>query len=248
VDTQSTLLREKLFNEWIQFYGEFLVIIALLTEYPHIEDDIYRRALADAEAKQKEPLPEDTWDRIGVKLSLLKPKLVEDFPVLLRRTTLVMVVASFEAFLMSSIDHVLRAHNELIKAKLDGKQRKKITDPAKMIKKRINKEIDGLVSIKNKLDYITGHLKVDPEFPRPMDVEGEIFEIDATRNLIVHSRCIVTQRYLNAARGSKLKIGEERPIPHEYVRQSCNTLFNASRYLHFGFEKTFCLINAQKND
>ena len=52
VDTNGISLKENLRSAWLQFYSEFLVIVAWRTEYPYLKDDLRRRALADAEKKR----------------------------------------------------------------------------------------------------------------------------------------------------------------------------------------------------
>lgn len=52
------------------------------------------------------------------------------------------------------------------------------------------------------------------------DRKHEIVEIIATRNLIVHSRCLVDDRYVKSVRDSKLTVGQARNL-------EVNILFNA---------------------
>ena len=236
MDTNGISLKENLRSAWLQFYSEFLVIVAWWTEYPYLKDDLRRRALADAEEKRDMPLPKDDWKRIEVKLALLMPKLVEDFPILLRRATLVMVVSSFETFLSDSIREILRARNDLITVSLGKRQKKDITSGQDVVQKRINKQLNALNSLKQKLDFIKNKpFGVQLNFPA--HAETEIYEIDAVRDLIVHGGCIVNRRYLDKVKHSRFKIGEEKPIDDAYVKKSSNTLLNASMNVSKGLRK-----------
>jgi hypothetical protein len=247
MDSTTLSLKERLQSRSRQFLAEFLVIMSWWLEYPDLKDDLLRRALVQAEETGGMPLLEDEWKRIELKLALLKPKLVEDFPILLRRTTLIMVIASFETFLIDSIADILRAKTDLITVSLGKRQKKDITSQQEIVHKKINKELNALNSLKQKLDFIKNKpFYVHLNFPS--HVEAKIYEIDATRDLIVHGRCIVSQRYLDKVKGSKFKIGEDRPIDDGYVKKSSHTLFNAAMDIHEAFEKRFVKSGARADE
>jgi uncharacterized membrane protein len=238
VDTMEFSLKENLWSKWLQFYADFLVIMSWWTEYPYLKEDVRRRALAEAEGKRGKPLPEDDWKRIEVKLALLMPKLVEDFPILLRRTTLVMVVSCFETLLADSIREIMLARPDLITVSLGKRQKKDMTSPKEIVQTRINKQLNALNSLKQKLDFIKNEpFHVQLNFPSY--AETAIYEIDAARDLILHGGCLVNRRYLDKVKNSRFKIGDERPIDDAYVVKSSNTLYNASLNVHEGFEKRF---------
>lgn len=234
----------------LQFLGEWLAITSMYRVYQHthMRKYVYEQASREAAEEGAALLPDEDWSLIEAKWAMLLPRIVDqDFPVLLRRTTVVMVVSSFEVFLVDSISHVLRHRPDLIEVKLKKRKRKKLSTSQELLRERIGKKLKTLQSIEQKLIYIMREpLRVDPGFPP--SAESKIVEIDGTRDLIVHSRAIVNQRYLKKAKGSKFRIGDERPIDDAYVVGACYTLVSAVAHLLDGFAKRFDFLSFQKID
>ena len=211
---RSRDLEDRLRETWLQFFGEHLVITAMFSVHKDkaIREHFHERALEEAEEKRASQLPEAYSSRIETKLASLLPRIVnEGFPLLSRRTTVVMVVSSFEVYLVDCITHVLRHRPDLIAVKLKQKKVTKLSIPVKVREAKISQQVRALPSMKNKLDFIMREpLGVDARFPPSK--ETDIIEIDATRNLIVHGGTVVNQRYLDAVNRSEFKIGSERPI------------------------------------
>jgi len=209
------------------------------------QDEYYEAALDVALTGGSGIFPPDFDPVLAYGFSKLMPHFVSEFPRLLRQTSLVMVVAAFESFVMDSLRTVLDIKPKLLKVELNKKKRKKLTNPTDLRREKLNRKMEQLASdsIEKKFDFVRSTC---PDFDDKHLQTESVIEIFETRHIIVHNGGIVSQRYIQKIPKSDFAVDDERPIDDKYLRDSHRTInFSALRLCGL-FLKEFCGVTLPK--
>ena len=136
---------------------------------------------------------------MGLEIEVRYPRLANNM-ILIYLTTL------FEAFVLDSVRAVITGVARDLRR---GQGRDAVNGLLVRLLRRQVTDL-GFRSIQVKLRFVEDTLGVDPRgYPEtPADLE----ELYATRNLLVHNGGVVNRKYLSLVRGSRLRVGETRPV------------------------------------
>ncbi|MBI4962139.1 MAG: hypothetical protein HY913_02580 [Desulfomonile tiedjei] len=230
-------MTEEIFSDTLDvifssFLRRYYTLAAFKGEYSEYQDQIAERAYKESLRLREKPDPEDFLKRHKHKFNLAKPMFVAEFPPLLWRSTLIICVSCFEFFLVDSIRAVLRYQPDSIKNNC-----KSAIDPVEC-------QISKVDTFHKRFELITKmpfniQLHFPETEPPEPSKEDQLYEIHATRNLLVHNMGIVSQRYYNARGFRCYEVGQERPIDNDYVNTSLNTLYNVAGRVWLGLRERF---------
>jgi len=156
---------------------------------------------------------------MGLEIEVRYPRLANNM-ILIYLTTL------FEAFVLDSVRVVITGVARDLRR---GQGRDAVNGLLVRLLRRQVTDL-GFRSIQVKLRFVEDTLGVDPRgYPEtPADLE----ELYATRNLLVHNGGVVNRKYLSLVRGSRLRVGETRPVDDEYVHAAIATVQGVGEYLY----------------
>jgi hypothetical protein len=191
--------------------------------------------LAKTDKRRLERLVDRADDLTDVHIFVpLERKLFRQFPELIRVLSLLYLVAIFESYLVDIVREILLTCPDALKSgrQFTAEAIIKLGEQKQIISYLAEKEIDDLLykSFPDVVDYF------DKKFNINLNASGvsaeNIVEILATRNIHVHNRGIVNQRYLESVRGSKLKAGTYKPVTREYLRDSIGLISTLVEFIN----------------
>jgi hypothetical protein len=207
---------------------------------------------AKADKRRLERLMDKADDLTDVHMfAPLEKTLFRQFPELIRVLGLVYLVAIFETYVVDIVREILLTCPSALKS---GRQCAaetiiKLGDRKQIISYLAEKEVDDLLyrSFPDVVNYF------DKKFGINLDASGvsseNIVEILATRNIHVHNRGIVNQRYLEWARGSTSRVGAYKPITREYLRESIDSISSLAGFINTEVQgKYFASQDASRTD
>jgi hypothetical protein len=177
--------------------------------------------LARTDKRRLERLMDRAEDLTDIDIFVpLERKLFRQFPELVRVLGLLYLVAIFESYLVDIVRAILLTCPDTLKSgrQFTAETIIKLGDQKQIISYLAEKEVEDLKGFSAVVNYF------DEKFNINLNASGvsvkNIVEILATRNIHVHNRGIVNQRYLELVGGSTLKVGAYKPVTEEYLRDS----------------------------
>jgi len=147
-------------------------------------------------------------------------------PELIRVLGLSHIVTILEGYLVDIAREILLAHPNALRSgrQLSAETVLQLGGQKQIVRYLAEREVEELLykSFPDVADYF------DKKFNINLNASavsvGQIVEILATRNIHVHNRGIVNQRYLQSVRDSTLKLGAYKSISEDYLRHSINLI------------------------
>ena len=164
----------------------------------------------------------------------LERKLFRQFPELIRVLGLLYLVAIFESYLVDIVREILLTCPDALKSgrQFTAETIMKLGQQKQIISYLAEKEVDDLLykSFPDVVNYFDKKFRINLN---ASGVSGEnIVEILATRNIHVHNRGTVNQRYLELVRGSTLKAGAYKSITRGYLRDSIDSISTLVEFIN----------------
>ena len=171
----------------------------------------------------------------------LERKLFRQFPELVRLLGLLYLVAIFESYLVDIVREILLTCPDALKSgrQFTAEAIIKLGEQKQIISYLAEKEVEDLLykSFPDVVNYF------DKKFNINLNASGVsaelIVDILATRNIHVHNRGIVNQRYLELVRGSTLKLGAYKPVTREYLRDSIDTISTLVEFINTKVQRKY---------
>mgnify|MGYP001112910043 CR=1 FL=1 len=171
----------------------------------------------------------------------LERKLFRQFPELVRLLGLLYLVAIFESYLVDIVREILLTCPDALKSgrQFTAEAIIKLGEQKQIISYLAEKEVDDLLykSFPDVVNYF------DEKFSINLNASGvsveNIVEILATRNIHVHNRGIVNQRYLELVGGSTLKVGVYKPVTREYLRDSIGSISTLVEFINTKVQRKY---------
>jgi hypothetical protein len=145
---------------------------------------------------------------------------------------LLYLVAIFESYLVDIVREILLTCPDTLKSgrQFTAETIIKVGDQKQIISYLAEKEVEDLKSFRDVVSCF------DKKFNINLNASGvlvdNIAEILATRNIHVHNRGIVNQRYLEFVGGSALKVGAYKPITRQYLRDSIDSISTLVEFIN----------------
>jgi hypothetical protein len=164
----------------------------------------------------------------------LERKLFRQFRELIRVLGLLYLVAIFESYLIDIVREILLTCPDALKSgrQFTAETIMRLGKQKQIMSYLAEKEVDDLLhrSFPDVANYF------DKKFGINLNVSGvpveAISEILATRNIHVHNRGMVNQRYRESVVGSTLKIGAYRPISRLYLKDSIHSISTLVEFIN----------------
>ncbi len=169
---------------------------------------------------------------------------------LISRLSVVYLVSILEACLRDTVRSLLLINKNPLKnehRKLNTKEIIEFGNIDNLIHSLIDDELYGFSkrSFKQQADYLKNHFDIDL-FKSNVDVV-RIDELKATRNLIIHNKGLVDQRYLDTVSKSSFELNDIRTIDSEYLASSINNVKQIIRFINKqGFSKSLDILSKDK--
>ena len=189
--------------------------------------------LAKTDERRLERLMDRAEDLTDIHMFVpLERKLFRQFPELVRVLGLLYLVAIFESYLVDIVRAILLTCPDTLKSgrQFTAETIIKLGDQKQIISYLAEEEVEDLKGFSDVVSYF------DEKFNINLNASGvsveNIVEILATRNIHVHNRGIVNQRYLKFVRGSTLKVRAYKPITREYLRDSIDSISTLVEFIN----------------
>ena len=198
--------------------------------------------LAKTDKRRLERLMDRADDLTDVHIfAPLERKLFRQFPELVRVLGLLYLVAIFESYLVDIVREILLTCPDALKSgrQFTAEAIIKLGEQKQIISYLAEKEVEDLLykSFPDVVNYF------DKKFNINLNASGvsveNIVEILATRNIHVHNRGIVNQRYLELVGGSTLKVGAYKPITRKYLRDSIDSISTLVEFINTEVQRKY---------
>jgi hypothetical protein len=171
----------------------------------------------------------------------LERKVFRQFPELIRVLGLLYLVAIFESYLVDIVREVLLTCPDALKSgrQFTAETIMKLGTQKQIISYLAEEEVDQLLykSFPDVVDYF------DKKFRINLNASGvsreNIVEALATRNIHVHNRGIVNQRYLELVGGSIFKAGAYKPVTRRYLRDSIDSISTLVEFINTEVQRKY---------
>lgn len=207
-------------------------------ELPQLEIQMHEllkeSRLSKAEEEQFTKIAERVDDLSDIDIFVpMEAKMFRQFPELIRILGLIYLVTIFEGYLVDIVREILLAHPDALKS---GKQLTAEEVLAQGGQKQIinylaEKEVEELLysSFPDVVKYFDNKFKINLDNSRVSS--GDIMEIFATRNIHIHNKGMVNQRFKQMVKGSTLKIRTYKSITRGYLRDSISSIRNLVEFI-----------------
>ena len=155
------------------------------------------------------------------------------FSELIRILGLTYLVTIFEGYLVDIVREILIAHPDALKSKRQLTAEEVLTQGGReqIISYLAEKEVEELLycSFPDVVKYF------DSKFNINLNTSGvsaeKITEILATRNIHVHNKGVVNQRFRQLVKGSSLRVGTYKSITREYLKNSIDYIATIVKFI-----------------
>jgi hypothetical protein len=171
----------------------------------------------------------------------LERELFRQFPKLVRVLGLLYLVAIFESYLVDIVREILLTCPDALKSgrPITAETIIELGEQKQIISYLAEKEVEALLykSFPDVVNYFDKKFKIDVN-ASGVSVDN-IVEILATRNIHVHNRGLVNQRYLELVTASPLKVGAYKPITREYLRDSFDSINTLVEFINTEVQRKY---------
>ncbi|MCX5998039.1 MAG: hypothetical protein NTU41_00185 [Chloroflexi bacterium] len=211
------------------------------SELSHVETELDEFAekgesskLSKAEEERLGELIDKADDLTDVKIFVpMDVSRFRQYPELLRIFGLSYLVTIFEGYLVDIVRDILLVRPDALKSQrpLTAETVLSLGERQKIVSYLAEIEVDELLykSFPDVIRYF------DKKFNIELSASGvasaKIVEIMATRNIHVHNRGFVNQRYLDLVKNGKLKAGAYKPITKKYLRDSISSALSLVKFI-----------------
>ena len=153
-------------------------------------------------------------------------KLFRQFPELLRILGLSHLVTIFEGYLVDIIQEILLAHPDILKSgkQLTAEEVLTIGERKQIVSYLAEKEVEELQysPFQKVVKYFDDKFNIN--LNTPIVSPEQITEILATRNIHIHNKGVINQRFQKLVKGSTLRLGTYKRITREYLVYTNNCI------------------------
>jgi hypothetical protein len=198
--------------------------------------------LAKTEKRRLERLMDRADDLTDVHIfAPLERKVFRQFPELVRVLGLLYLVAIFESYVVGIVREILLTCPDALKSgrQFTAEAIIKLGEQKQIISYLAEKEVEDLLykSFPDVVNYFDKRFNINLN-GSGVSVEN-IVEILATRNIHVHDKGIVNQRYLELVGGSTLKVGAYKPVTREYLRDSIGSISTLVEFINTKVQRKY---------
>lgn len=199
------------------------------TELPHVEIEIdkllEKSKLSIMESKRFDELVERAYDLSDVNIFVpMDMKLFRQLSDLIRVLGLSYLVTIFKGYLVDIVREILLACPDALRSAriITAETVLSLGERKQIVSYLAEKEVEELKSFPDVVNYFDRKFNINLNASEVS--AGDIIEIIETRNIHMHNRGVVNQRYLQRVKGSTLKVGTYKSIPREYLRDSISSI------------------------
>lgn len=160
-------------------------------------------------------------------------QLFRQFPELIRILGLSHLVTIFEGYLGDIIQEILLAHPDILKSgkQLTAEEVLTLGGRKEMVAYLAEKEVEELQHspFQKVVKYFDDKFNIN--LNASIVSPEQITEILATRNIHIHNRGVVNQRFRKLVKGSPLRLGAYKRITREYLMDSISSIETLVRFI-----------------
>lgn len=207
-------------------------------ELPQLEMQIdkflKKSGLSKADEEWFNELAEKVDDLTDIDIFVpTEAKIFRQFSELIRILGLTYLVTIFEGYLIDIVREILITHPDALKSKRQLTAEEVLTQGGReqIISYLAEKEVEELLyrSFPDVVEYF------DSKFTINLNTSGvsaeKITEILATRNIHVHNKGMVNQRFRQLVKDSSLRVGTYKSITREYLKNSISHIATIVKFI-----------------
>lgn len=208
-----------------------------------------KKRLSKAEEKRFEELAERAYDLVDVEIfAPMEKEAFTQFPELIRVLALSQLVTIFEGYIFDVAHEIFVNRPETLRSsrELTADVVLNLNNKEEIIQHLADREIEDLQykSITDVIKYFDKKFKITLGAERVPD--GKVAEIVATRNIHVHNKGIVNQRYLQFAPSNEFRAGDYRHVNRKYLIASFSLLRRVAKYMDVKVQRKYFARNFQE--
>jgi len=218
------IIRQKLIKNKDKFYEELRCLRIFYNDLSNHSNNLVEKSLPPINKSEKIKGP-----IFGKHGDFERPKFTKQYSLMLNNMTIVYLVALLDAYLYDSIFNILTI-TELGREVVKEKNGKKNISYNKVFKynnleeihiEQAEKLLNNLEqsSINKRWDLLSDDFNFDLDKNISIGKEN-LNEVYQTRNLIVHNKSLVDEKYLKIVSDPQFRLGDERKVDSSYVNDS----------------------------